>query len=69
MSTSENRKTAVFPADGDPYCMHRSHYVCVTCDKMVCARCGAEMAASSEDWRMGGYSCPSCRERKAKEIP
>lgn len=64
MSSFEKRNETVFPADGDPYCAHRSHYACVSCNKMVCARCGAEMAASSEDWKTVGYWCPGCRERK-----
>ncbi len=57
-----------FPAAGDPDCKHRSHYECVACGKMVCARCGAEMAAASDNWKTG-YWCPTCRDRKIEEVP
>jgi DNA-directed RNA polymerase subunit RPC12/RpoP len=54
-------KVATFPALGDPNCKHRSHYECVTCCKMVCARCGVEMAEASLDWKTG-YRCPDCAQ-------
>ena len=63
MSLEEEDPHAQFPAAGDPRCAHRSHYECVTCHKMVCARCGVELAASTDVWRTG-YWCPDCRERK-----
>lgn len=53
-----------FPALGDPDCRHRSHYECVKCRKIVCARCGAEMAAPSESWKTTGYWCDDCLSRK-----
>lgn len=57
----------LFSAPGDPGCQHRSHYECVTCRKMVCARCGVELAEASLHWKMG-YWCPDClREKKADE--
>ncbi len=56
-----------FPAEDDPDCKHRSHYECVSCRKLVCARCGAELAASSSDWKTVGYWCSDCREQKARE--
>lgn len=62
-------RRAMFPADGDPYCTHRSHYECVACGKLVCARCGAEMQASSDDWKAIGYWCSGCLKRKAEEVP
>jgi hypothetical protein len=55
-----------FSAVGDPRCAHRSHYECVSCRKMVCARCGSELAASTDVWRTTGYWCPDCRERKTE---
>jgi len=53
----------LFPAAGDPHCAHHSHYECVACRKMVCARCGAELAASTSNWKT-----IDCRERKT-EVP
>lgn len=50
----------LFPAIGDPDCKHRSHYECVACRKLVCARCGSEMAESSLQWKTIGYWCPGC---------
>ena len=50
-----------FPALNDPDCAHRSHYECVTCRKIVCARCGAEMAEASRQWKTNvGYWCEEC---------
>jgi DNA-directed RNA polymerase subunit RPC12/RpoP len=57
---------AKFPAPDDPDCRHRSHYECVSCRKIVCARCGVEMAEASQQWKMIGYRCPDCL-RRAKE--
>lgn len=52
--------TAYHAVPGDPNCTHRSHYECVSCRKIVCARCGAEMIAASDHWRTVGYWCPEC---------
>jgi hypothetical protein len=57
----------LFHAAGDPDCKHRSHYECVACRKIVCARCGVEMAAASDAWKTVGYWCPGCRERKPED--
>jgi len=65
MASGENQ--GPFPSAGDPDCKHRSHYECVACRKIVCARCGAEMAGSSDDWKAVGFWCATCRERK--EVP
>jgi hypothetical protein len=55
----------LFAAEGDPDCQHRSHYECVSCRKLVCARCGAELAASTSNWKTGvGYWCPGCLAQK-----
>jgi hypothetical protein len=43
----------------DPDCRHLSHYECMSCRKMACARCGAEMAAASLHWK-AGYWCSDC---------
>jgi hypothetical protein len=56
-----------FPAADDPDCKHRSHYECVACRKIVCARCGAEMAEASDCWKTIGYWCPSCIRRTEEE--
>lgn len=56
-----------FPAAADPFCEHRSHYECVKCRKIVCARCGAEMAMASDNWKPMkpiGYWCDSCLAQK-----
>lgn len=53
-----------FPDADDPACKHRSHYECVACRKMVCSRCGLELAASTDNWKTG-YWCPDCRGPKA----
>jgi len=50
-----------FSAPDDPNCKHRSHYECVKCRKLVCARCGAQLAASTDNWQTIGYWCPDCR--------
>jgi hypothetical protein len=52
-----------FPAPDDPDCHHRSHYECVSCRKIVCTRCGAEMAAPTDDWKTTGYWCDDCLRR------
>lgn len=56
-----------FPAADDPDCKHRQHYECVNCRKIVCARCGAEMAEPSDNWKTVGFWCPSCRHEKIDE--
>lgn len=61
--------TPQFPAPNDPSCKHRSHYECVACRKIVCARCGAEMAQSSDDWKAIGYWCSDCLRRETEAIP
>jgi hypothetical protein len=55
-------RVSLFAAEGDPDCKHRSHYECVVCRKLFCARCGAEMALSSDDWKAISYWCPDCRD-------
>jgi hypothetical protein len=60
----EEDSNAQFPAAGDPHCTHRSHYECVSCRKLACARCSAELAAPTDVWRTTGYWCSECRERK-----
>lgn len=55
-----------FIAPGDPDCKHRSHYECMACGKIVCARCGAEMAAASDNWKAIGYWCPACLRRETE---
>lgn len=50
----------LFSAEAAPNCKHRSHYECRTCRKLVCARCGVELAESTADWKTGGYWCPRC---------
>ncbi len=54
-----------FSALDDPSCEHRSHYECVACRKLVCARCGMELAAASDNWRTRGYWCADCLHAKA----
>lgn len=58
-----------FAAVDDPGCKHHSHYECVVCRKMVCARCGADLAASTPHWKTIGYWCPTCRERETEDVP
>jgi hypothetical protein len=59
-------KGAQFSAPGDPQCSHRSHYECVTCRKMVCARCGVQLAEASLHWKTG-YWCSDCLRAKASD--
>jgi DNA-directed RNA polymerase subunit RPC12/RpoP len=57
--------TKRFPSPEDPDCAHRSHYECVTCRKIVCARCGVEMAKASDNWKTLGYWCEACLNKDA----
>ena len=54
----------LFSSADDPDCKHRSHYECVACGKLVCARCGSEMAEASLQWKTIGYWCPGCLSRE-----
>jgi len=58
-----------FAAVDDPGCKHSSHYECVMCRKMVCARCGADLAASTSNWKTIGYWCSECRDPKPPQDP
>jgi len=49
-----------FHAPDDDDCLHRSHYECVDCRKLVCARCGRELARASLCWKTVGYRCADC---------
>jgi hypothetical protein len=53
-----------FPALNDPDCSHRSHYECVSCRKIVCERCGVEMAEASRLWKTIGYWCADCLRKE-----
>lgn len=64
-----NRDPSPFSAPGDPGCRHRSHYECVACRKIVCARCGAVMAETSDKWLTHGFWCEDClREDDEDEV-
>jgi hypothetical protein len=56
----------LFPAEGDPDCKHRSHYECTSCRRIVCARCAAELAASTDQWKAIGYWCQDCLRRETE---
>lgn len=60
--------TPQFSAPDDRDCKHRSHYECVACRKIVCARCGAEMALSSDNWKAIGFWCTECLKRKVDAL-
>lgn len=66
-ANEDRPRMPAFPVEGDPSCTHRSHYECVACRKMVCARCGMELIASSHDWKTVGYWCPECLRRKTED--
>jgi DNA-directed RNA polymerase subunit RPC12/RpoP len=56
----------LFTAAGDQDCKHRSHYECMACRKLVCARCGAELAMSTINWKAIGYWCDGCLRRETE---
>lgn len=58
------KPTPLFPAADDPDCAHRSHYECGACRKKMCARCGAELAEASYNWKTVGYKCPGCLRKE-----
>lgn len=48
----------------DPNCKHRSHHACVSCRRLFCARCGVELAESTNDWKVVGFWCEDCLSPK-----
>jgi hypothetical protein len=61
-------RAAQFPAPGDPDCSHRSHFECVKCRRMFCARCGSEMAGPSDVWKTLHYRCEDCLRKKEADV-
>jgi hypothetical protein len=58
-----DRRNPSVPAPNDPDCRHRSHFECVSCRKIVCARCGVDLAEASHEWKTLGYWCQDCVEK------
>jgi hypothetical protein len=59
-AAATSTRAAQIPAPDDPSCKHRSHFECVKCRRMFCARCGAELVEGSDVWKTLNYYCPGC---------
>lgn len=60
-------RAAQIPTPDDPSCKHRSHFECVKCRRMFCARCGVELVEGSDVWKTLNYWCPGCDRRETNQ--